>query len=145
VKVKVKKNFFTNKKPKLSGAQRRKIARQKANGIEPKAKAAAPVISRALKGELLKPEAVTNRLETVIEWLRTHAKNYRRFRKNQITANEFNSLTYGCRTGADLAKLVEELSYLKALEEQLRNVGALHLGGTVDFLPAPPADIDHHI
>jgi len=139
----VKREYFSGKKPKLSGAQRRKIERAKDRGTPLPTKPAARQ-KPPIKGEFIKkPEYVTNRLETVIEWLHTHAKNYRRFRKNLITANEFNSLTYGCRTGADLAKLVEELAYLKALEEQLKNLGALRVGGTVDYLPAP--DTDHHI
>ena len=100
------------RKPKLSGAQRRKQARQSA---EP---------TQVLAGDVLKrePQYVTNRLMTVLEWRRQIGLLYREARAGKLRSDEATRFVYIAEIGARLAKMAEELESIEALRQQLAQV-----------------------
>jgi hypothetical protein len=120
-------------KPKLSGAARRKLAKQKLMASLPKP-----------NGDLM-PRIKVGRLETVDEWRKEIGKVYRAMRTGTLRSDEGTKLTYVANVGAQLAKIEQELGAIEelrqgnaALRQQLaqsKNGGIPLLNGQT-YLPA---------
>jgi predicted transcriptional regulator len=113
------------KKPRLSGFQRRKAAREKLNASRPKVQVYAT------------GDVVTNRLMTVLEWRREIAKVYREMRSGKIRTEEGTRFVYVSEIGARLAKMQEELESIEALRKQLEQVQSGPPIPAQEYLPAP--------
>ena len=101
-------------KPRLSGAQRRKIARGK---LPPSRPLIATKVQVYTTGD-----TVSNRLMTVMEWRREIAKVYREMRSGKIRTEEGTRFVYVSEIGARLAKMAEELESIEALRRQLERL-----------------------
>jgi hypothetical protein len=123
------------KKKKLSGFQRRKLAREKLNASRPPMRS--PKMQVYTTGDV-----VTNRLMTVLEWRREIAKVYREMRSGKIRTEEGTRFVYVSEIGARLAKMQEELESIEALRKQLELVQSGQSLPTQEFLPAS-ADAQH--
>lgn len=99
-------------KPKLSGAARRKLARQKAQAhVE-----GAP--SRPLSAELLAPVKVED-LDTVAGYRRELNRVYGMMRAGQMRGEDGTKLAYVLCQGAGLARIEQELREAAAIREAL--------------------------
>jgi hypothetical protein len=121
------------KKPRLSGAQRRKLAKERASAAGPQ-----PVIA----GEVLRRIRV-GQLDTIDQWRTEISKVYREMRLGKIRSDEGTRLTYVANIAAQLAKIAQELKELEALRQQLAalqsapsNALIQHDGQNGDYIPA---------
>lgn len=121
------------KKPRLSGAQRRKLVKERSSAATPR-----PVI----EGEVLRRVRV-GQLNTIDQWRVEIAKVYREMRLGKIRSDEGTKLTYVANVAAQLAKIAQELKELEALRQQLAALqrtqpAALiqHDGLDSDYIPA---------
>jgi hypothetical protein len=115
------------KKPRLSGFQRRKLARLKiANGQT--------VIPAKDPDELRRIRV--GALDTVNQWRREIAKVYREMRFQMIRTEIGTRLVYVAEIGARLAKMQEELKELETLRQQLEQLQANGYLNKIDYLPA---------
>lgn len=116
------------RKPRLSGAARRKIERQKL---------AKQQIPTPVEGEMLKRIRV-GELETVDQWRKEIGKVYREMRFQTIRTEVGTRLVYVAEIGARLAKMKEELNELEALRAQLAQLqnGGVQLTNGQEYLPA---------
>jgi hypothetical protein len=112
-------------KPRLSGAQRRKIAR------EQKAAAARKKLSN---GELLEKCDLTLAPNTYDEWRREGREVYWEMRKGKIPMDDGRALTWAAEINGRLAKMSEELTYLREMNLRLQEAGTRTTA--VDYLPA---------
>jgi hypothetical protein len=112
-------------KPKLSGAQRRKLLKEKfaANN------APRPVIN----GELIKRIRMGHfdHGGTVNQWRMEIARVYRAMRRGQLRTDEGTKLTYVANVAAQLAKIAEELRELEQLRQQLTQLQGMPVAGLI--------------
>jgi hypothetical protein len=121
------------KKPRLSGAQRRKIAKERASAATP----------RPLDGEVQRRIRV-GQLDTIDQWRVEIAKVYREMRLGKIRSDEGTRLTYVANVAAQLAKIAQELKELEALRQQLAALQSAPPPGLIQndamdggYIPAP--------
>jgi hypothetical protein len=96
-------------KPRLSGAQRRKIAR---------ADKVAAAVKKSIAGELI-PLDLTNAPNTYDEWRREGREVYWEMRKRKLDMESGKALTWAADMNARMAKMAEELRELQYLRQQL--------------------------
>ncbi len=106
---------FGGKKPKLSGAQRRKAAKQKASTRL----GGAPL--RPLSAELLAPVRVED-LETVSGYRRELNRVYGQMRAGQMQPELGTKLAYVLNTGASLARIEQELHEAALIRDELMKI-----------------------
>lgn len=111
-------------KPRLSGAARRKLARQA------KVAAAKP---KPLVGELL-PVDLTGAPNTYDEWRLEGRTVYWEMRKRKLDLDSGKALTWAADMNARMAKMAEELHELRQINQRLQQLQSP--AGQVDYLPA---------
>jgi hypothetical protein len=100
-------------KPKLSGAQRRKLQKQKQQLAD--APRDGELLARIRMGHF-------DHGGTVNQWRIELARVYRAMRLGHLRTDEGTKLTYVANVAAQLAKMAEELRELEALRQQLSRV-----------------------
>jgi hypothetical protein len=120
------------KKPRLSGAQRRKLQKEKTLAAR-----------HTVDPSTVIPRVRVGRLDTVDEWRREISTVYREMRLGKIRSDEGTRLTYVANVGAQLAKIAQEIKELETLRQQLAQLQ----GGPVtypvngaEYLPAVGED-----
>ena len=83
-------------------------------------------------GEVWRAPRIARNLDQAQGWLRELANIYREMRRGQLASTCGTRLAYVASVGARLARDVEELKAVSAIQEQLTRLGAA---------PAPPFDI----
>jgi hypothetical protein len=110
------------RKPRLSGFQRRKLRREQ-------------TLVTPQDGEVLKRIRV-GQLNTVDQWRREIGKIYREMRFQTLRTEIGTRLVYVAEIGARLAKMAEELQSLEELRQQLEQLQSGQQLPAQDFLPA---------
>ena len=118
----------TSPRRKLSGAQRRKAAKLKAQGRPGGAPA------RPLSVELLAPVRVED-LDTVAGYRRELNRVYGQMRAGQMPPEHGTKLVFVLCQGAGLARIEEELREAAALRDELIKLNSGRHGGQ-EYLPA---------
>jgi polyhydroxyalkanoate synthesis regulator phasin len=103
-------------KKRLTGAQRRKIAKERDATLPPRVVTVETAAERQVVG---------NRLMTVTEWRREISKIYREMRSGKIRSEEGTRFVWVSEVGARLAKMQEELESIEALRRQLEEMQQL--------------------
>jgi len=124
------------RKPRLSGAARRKLARQAAArenyGVMPRAR----IVSGELSG------VVVGQLDTVSDWRREIGRIFREARAGTLATEDASRLTFIAQVGARVSQVEQELEGIRALHEAVVKV---HEGGQpVAWAPPEPASAGVH-
>lgn len=119
------------KKPRLSGAQRRKLAKERSS---------IPTSPPVLAGEVLRRVRV-GQLDTIDQWRTEISRVYREMRLGKLRTDEGTKLTYVANVAAQLAKIAQELKELEALRQQLAALQSTPSHSLIqhDALDIPPA------
>lgn len=110
------------RKPRLSGAQRRKLARQSA------------VAAAAVTGVFVPPMPTLGSLDNVVDYRRELNVVYKRMRSGHMHPEDATKAVFILNTGAALARAEQELRELTQLRERVDAIQASH-----HFGDRPPA------